>query len=401
MRSDNENEPGVRGARERRETLMSGDSSKPIKNFGKIGEQVLSGIVQSIEAAVVLHDRSLKVVFVNESFKKIYEKEDHEVIGKSPVEFLPDFEREQKEAILRRLRRTLTTGEKSRYHEFTYCSPSGKFRYLLGISIPIFNGRKEITHVMSVIHDLTRRKELEQAAVKAAQLSSIADMAYILAHEINNPLTGIILGLSTLYDNLTQDDNIRTVDSIMKDLKRIQSIVSDFLRPKRKGLNRRPERLPVVAEIIDDILLNLSGQLNHQRIKVVRRLCSDDCGLELDRDEMHRALMNIMLNAVQVLPRDGRIIIRSRVLPGEGPADPARLLLSLTDNGPGIEAQKQDMIFNPFYSSKSGGTGLGLSICRNIVTAHGGTMEVQSADGRGTTINIFLPTQDKRTEACS
>ena len=380
---------------------MSADEHKPIKNFGKIGEQVLSGIVQSIEAAVVLHDRRLRVVFVNESFKKIYEKQDHEVIGKSPVEFLPDFEKEQKGAILRRLRRTLATGKKSRYHEFTYCSPSGKFRYLLGISIPIFNGKQEITHVMSVIHDLTRRKELEQAAVKAAQLSSIADMAYILAHEINNPLTGIILGLSTLYENLTQDENIRTVDSIMKDLKRIQSIVNDFLRPKRKGLQRRSERLSVLGEIIDDILLNLSGQLNRQGIRVKRDLCRDDRELLLDRDELHRALLNILLNAIQALPVDGGIEIRSAVQPGGEPGAPDRLLLSLADNGPGIETQKQDMIFNPFYSSKNGGTGLGLSICRSIVTAHGGSMEVDSVPGRGTTVKVFLPIQDRRRTECN
>ena len=92
----------------------------------------------------------------------------------------------------------------------------------LGSSIPIFDEENELRHVMSIIRDITPQKALEQEAVKAAKLSSVQDMAYALAHEINNPLTGIKLGLSTLYDTLKKTENIQVLDSVMKDLNRIQ-----------------------------------------------------------------------------------------------------------------------------------------------------------------------------------
>jgi len=96
-----------------------------VEPFEKISERILSGIVQSIEAAVVLHDRDLKVVFINEAFKEIYEVGEQDVMGRSPMEFLPDSEESQKKAIYSRLEKMLNTGVKSPYHEFPFCSPLG------------------------------------------------------------------------------------------------------------------------------------------------------------------------------------------------------------------------------------------------------------------------------------
>ncbi|GAH30752.1 unnamed protein product, partial [marine sediment metagenome] len=86
--------------------------------------------------------------FVNDSFEKIFEIKRADAVGKSPMEFLPDFEKRHKDAIFSRLRNTLETEVRSKYHEFSYCSPSGKFRHLLSISIPIFDHNGAITHVM-------------------------------------------------------------------------------------------------------------------------------------------------------------------------------------------------------------------------------------------------------------
>jgi signal transduction histidine kinase len=226
-------------------------------------------------------------------------------------------------------------------------------------------------------------------------------MAYILAHEINNPLTGIILGLSTLNDNLNEEENVRTVDSIMKDLKRIQSIVNDFLRPKRKNFQKETLKISVLSDIIDDIMLHLSGQLSRQQIVVERDLCQDEYDLVLDRDGIHRAVLNIMLNSVQALPRGGKIEVASTIVPAENPVEPDFLLLRLVDDGPGITKAKCEMLFKGNYTSRTGGTGLGLTICRNIIRAHGGSLEIDSVAGQGTTVKIFLPVKKGETLACN
>ncbi len=372
---------------------MKDDGRDPIRRFGKIGEQVLSGIVQSIEAVVVLHDRKLEVVFVNDAFEGIFEIKGEDVIGRSPMDFLPDFDAKHKEAILSRLRNTLKTGVKSPYHEFPYYSPSGKYRHLLAISIPIFDQEKEITHVMSVIHDLTRRKELEQEAVKAAKLSSVADMAYTLAHEINNPLTGIKLGLSTLYDSLKIEENIQVLDSVIKDLNRIQEIVHSFLKARRHQSRLKKQNLTVIGDIIDDVLFHLSGQLDLQNIGADKQLCDEDSCILIDRDEIHRVLLNVFLNAIQATPEKGRIVVSTEVsIPHENSEhDKSFLRISLADTGSGIDPKKRQEIFSPFYSSKSEGTGLGLNICKKIIFAHNGFMDVESDKGKGTTVKIYLP----------
>ncbi|MBL7202795.1 MAG: PAS domain S-box protein [Desulfobacteraceae bacterium] len=367
---------------------MREHGKEPIRQFGKISEQVLSGIIQSIEAAVVLHDRKLKVVFVNDAFESIFEIKGGNAIGRSPMEFLPVFDKRHKEAIFSRLENTLKTGNRSGYHEFPYCSPTGKYRQLLAISIPIFDNKNEITHVMSVIHDVTRRKELEKEAVKAAKLSSIADMAYTLAHEINNPLTGIKLGLSTLYESLEKEENIKVVDSVMKDLNRIQSTVYAFLKARKKPSQMKKEELSITAHIIDDVLFHLSGQLDLQGIKVDKNLCRNDSYILIDQDGIHQVLLNVLLNAIQATPEHGKITISTKVTPRN---NKPFLCISLADTGIGIEKSQCQEAFRSFYSSKPGGIGLGLSICKNIVASHEGFMELESDRGNGTIVRIYLP----------
>ena len=372
---------------------MGKDEKNTIKRIGKISEQVLSGIVQSIEAAVVLHDRELRVVFVNDSFERVFEIPAKEAMGRSPMDFLPEFDERHKEAIFSRLQKTLMTGVKSPYHEFSYGSPSGKYRQLLAISIPIFDDKREITHVMSVIHDVTRRKELEQEAVKAAKLSSVADMAYTLAHEINNPLTGIRLGLSTLYDGLRKEENIQILDSVIKDLNRIQNTVHGFLKARKKPTRLKKEKLSIIEDIIGEVLFHLSGQLDIQNIEVQKNLSSGDSHILIDRDGIHRVVLNVLLNAIQAIRREGKITISSTIPSREedGMGKEPLLCISVADSGVGIEQEKSQEVFKPFYSSKPGGTGLGLSISKNIISAHSGYMAFESEKGKGTTVRIYLP----------
>ena len=372
---------------------MAEEEKNTIKRIGKISEQVLGGIVQSIEAAVVLHDRDLKVVFVNDSFEKVFEIPAQDAMGRSPMDFLPEFDERHKQAIFSRLQNTLVTGVKSPYHEFSYCSPSGKYRQLLAISIPIFDNNREITHVMSVIHDVTRRKELEQEAVKAAKLSSVADMAYTLAHEINNPLTGIRLGLSTLYEGLKKEENIQILDSVMKDLNRIQNTVHGFLKARKKPTHLKREKFSIIEDIIDDVLFHLSGQLDIQNIKVQKQLSNGGFHLLMDRDGIHRVVLNVLLNAIQAIRGEGKINISTSISSKEEDSieEVPLLCISVADSGVGVEREKNQEVFKPFYSSKPGGTGLGLSISQNIISAHSGYMTFESERGKGTTVRIYLP----------
>ena len=263
-----------------------------MKDLTVLEDQVFYSVVQSINSAVILHDRQLKVIFVNDVFEVIFDIKKKDALGKSPMEFLPDFDATHREAIQTRLRKTLKSGKRSPYHEFIYYSPAGNLRHLLAISIPVFNTKKEITHVMSLIHDLTLRKELEKEVLKAAKLSAVADMAYTLAHEINNPLTGIKLGLSTLYDGLEKSENIQVLNSVMKDLNRIQGTVNAFLREKKNQILLKKGMSGIINDIFEDALFHLSGQLNLNHIEVRRSFCRENRPIVLDRDRLYEVFLN-------------------------------------------------------------------------------------------------------------
>lgn len=362
------------------------------KKLTKISDQVLNGIVQTIDAAVVVHDRQLKVLYVNSAFKDIYEIREEDVLGKTPLEFLPERDKAQKEAIFARLKWTLETGQKSRYDEFNYVSPSGKLRDLVSISIPITSKGKVVSHVMSVIHDLTARKQLEQEAVRAAKLSSVAEMAYTIAHEINNPLTGIKLGLSTLRESLNKEENLQIVDSIVKDLNRIQVAVQSFLKSNRIPISLKKVKLNDIGEILRRVLFHLSLQLELKRIAVRKKLTRSDSTVLLDPDRLHQVFLNILLNAVEAIPEKGTITVSSRLMPPQktGMTFP-HLQIAVADTGQGIPPHHVNRIFEPFYTTKLGGSGLGLHVCREIVHAHGGALHVESELGRGTKVTIRIP----------
>jgi signal transduction histidine kinase len=218
-------------------------------------------------------------------------------------------------------------------------------------------------------------------------------MAYTLAHEINNPLTGIKLGLSTLYESLKKEENIQVLDSVMKDLNRIQEIVHSFLKVRKHQSRLKKENLTVIGDIIDDVLFHLSGQLDLQNIGADKHICNEDSCILIDRDGIHRVLLNVFLNAIQATPAKGRIVVSTEVSTAHetSESDKAFLRISLTDTGSGMDPNQRQEIFSPFYSSKSEGTGLGLNICKNIISAHSGFMEVESDKGKGTTVKIYLP----------
>lgn len=362
-----------------------------------VKESFLSGIIQSINGVIILHDLSLNVVFVNDAFETVFEIGKADALGRSPMEFLPEVDRPHKDAIVRRLKKTVKKRTKSPPHEFVYISPQKNYRYLQAFSLPVYNEEMDLTYVMSIIWDITRQKELEQKAVKAARLSSIQDMAYSLAHEINNPLTGIKLGLSTLRGNLRKSENVQVLDYVMKDLNRIQKTVGCFLKAGKDQYYFEVEPASVVGHIIEDVLFNLAGQLDLQDIRVEKDICCPAAVIALDRDRIHQVLLNVMLNAIQAITGTGTITIEMRInkppegFDGRGPF----IRISIADTGGGILPQHKETVFRPFFSLKDGGTGLGLRICKQVVSAHKGFLEIKSVLEKGTQVDIYLPVSEK------
>lgn len=376
-----------------KECQMGNSTEDQKKGTGWVDERILSGIVQNIDTAILLHNRQLQVVFSNEIFEKLFEINREDLYGSTAYEFMPEFDGQTKSVIESMLRHTFKAGEKSLPYEFSYYSPSEKM-YKLAVSlVPITDGKRAITHVMSLIQDISHIKKLQKEAVMAAKLSSITDMAYTLAHEINNPLTGITLGLNKLHDILEETENVKILDSVIRDLNRIQGFVNSFLRARKTPFQLKKERVAILGDIIDDVAFHLSRQLSTKEICFEQCEWDDEFSIQVDRDRMYQMFLNTFLNAIKSIPERGTIQVSKRIV-ASVPAIEVMgpfLCVSFVDTGPGIDPKHKVEIDKMLQNSKPNGTGMGLSICKDIISSHNGFMALDSQLGQGTTIRFYLP----------
>lgn len=368
---------------------MNSNAEAQVSGIEHINTKILLAIIHEMHLALILHDAQHRVVFVNKTAETMFEGSFAEAYGMTPKEF----GRHEVQELTQALNDSLETGTKSPYLEFPYQTRSGKYRYLKGCSVPIQDSQGQVTHAAILIQDMTRSHQLEGEAIMAAKLSSIADMAYNLAHEINNPLTGIKLGLSTLNRALEKHENINVLKSVMKDLNRIQGITNSFLQARKSPFRPKRARLNLIAGIIEDVEFHLSGRLIAKGITIEKCTWDDDLYVFVDRDRMYQVFLNSFLNAIHAITAIGTITIRKRIVSesfNKHSISPM-LCISIADTGTGLDPSHKKELFERFHSSRPGGSGLGLYICKDIISAHSGKMELESEAGKGTTVKIYLP----------
>ena len=231
------------------------------------------------------------------------------------------------------------------------------------------------------------REQAELQVMKAEKLAMIGRLAAGVAHEINNPLGGILLYSNLMLEDMSADDPQReTLENIVKETDRCKSIVRgllDFARQREPN----PE-LGRVEETIESVLLLLEQHALFHNISVEKRFDDNLPMISFDKSQMQQVFMNIILNAAESMDGDGKIRIDVTLS-----VDGKQVLLSFTDTGHGIPKQNLEKLFEPFFTTKKPGegTGLGLSISYGIVRKHGGTIEVSSEVGKGTTFTVSLP----------
>ena len=228
---------------------------------------------------------------------------------------------------------------------------------------------------------------MQARVVQSERLASLGMLAAGVAHEINNPLGGILaLTALTLEDLKGADPNRENLEEVVKQTQRCRDIVKGLLEFARHSeVNME---LVDLNKILQDTLSLVSKQAQFLNVTVVRNW---DLQLPLvmaDKSQLQQVFMNILVNAVQAMEEKGTITLTTR--PG-APDNSVEVLIS--DTGHGIPPERIDHIFDPFFTTKGSGqgTGLGLSIAYGIITSHRGTILVESEAGKGCTFTIRLP----------
>jgi signal transduction histidine kinase len=241
-----------------------------------------------------------------------------------------------------------------------------------------------IVGFLYVLKLLQRTRRLEAEAQLADRLAYIGTLASGLAHEIRNPLNAMNMNLQLLEEELPspQSDTRELLETTRGEIGRLDRLVTSFLayaRPSPLALERRR-----LSAVLDELVQFLRAEFTRHGVELRANYPADLPELPIDEGQIKQALMNILINARQVL-KPGQTVELSA-----GPSGEGEVMIRISDNGPGIEPEALARVFEVFYSTRSGGTGLGLPIAQRIVEAHGGRIEMDSSPGHGTTFRIFL-----------
>ena len=229
-----------------------------------------------------------------------------------------------------------------------------------------------------------REKELMERKLHEAQrLTSLGTLAAGVAHDVRNPLNAIKLLSSHALDQLRAEDPAeKPLRTIRQEVDRLEEIVSSFMSLAReRELSPEPRH---ADQLLRDCIDLLAKDAESRRVRMSAELRGGDLKLLLDEQEWKRAVLNILLNALEACPPDGRVRIFSRVTDVD-------YEIEVRDDGAGLDKEAIERAFEPYFTTKPGGTGLGLSITRGIIEAHGGGISMSSSEGQGCQALIRMP----------
>ena len=244
--------------------------------------------------------------------------------------------------------------------------------------------------VDSMAHAMAERKELLELATRqemgrSEQLASVGRLAAGVAHEINNPLTGVLAFADMLREKENMDEqDQQDLELIIRETKRVREIVRGLLDFARETpFVQKPVD---INELIRQTLRLLGKREAFQNIYLVEDLSDHLPLVSADQNQLQQVLLNLTLNACEAMADGGTLMVGTST-------DLGRVVFKVTDTGCGISPREIAKIFDPFYTTKpvGKGTGLGLSVSYGILQQHGGTLEVESELGMGSTFIVTLP----------
>ena len=344
-------------------------------------------IVASIRSGLVTTDLKGRIFTFNVAAQEITGYQEETIRGQDASILFG----EMKDHIAETLQ-ALERGQRSPRFETNCLTPDG-MRIRLGYSLsPLSSEAGEITGMVITFQDLTQVRSLEETSRRQDRLAAIGRMAASIAHEIRNPLAAMRGSIQMLRSEMDADSSqTELMEIILRESDRLNRIITDFLN------YARPRSLTQGRVDVGDLLHQTFSLMRHSpeigpNQSIVEELPGEPLFAEADENQLKQVFWNLARNALQAMPDGGTL--RATL---EKNSD-NRLRIAFADTGRGMSPDQVEHLFEPF-SSTTGGTGLGLSIVYQIIRDHGGTINVRSLVGQGTTITVELPVAAQNGDA--
>lgn len=235
------------------------------------------------------------------------------------------------------------------------------------------------------------RSSLERSRsqlLQSEKLASVGKLAASVAHEIRNPLTAMKMWLFSIRKTVGHDPELdHSFDIVSEEMGRLESIVRNFLEFSRPPALKL--RSQCVSEVLDKTLELACHQIEEKKIDLEYEAATGLPQVMADREQLKQVLINLLANAVEATPEEGRIRVQATV-EGDRQNGPM-VVVRVQDSGPGIPEEVQRRVFEPFFTTKEQGTGLGLCIAAQIMGRHGGRLALESSNGQGTSFAAWIP----------
>jgi len=254
----------------------------------------------------------------------------------------------------------------------------------------LYQSGQEIGSV-GIFTDLREKKKLEKQLLRTEKLSSLGKLSAGIAHEINQPLTGVLTFAHLLLKKFKEDEKTRRdLEIIVRETTRIKNIVQGILDfSQERAMQKRARR---IEEILDDTLEIIIHQEKFFGIKLEKQYNPNVPLIVVDENRIEQVFLNIIFNAVEAMKGTGTLVIKTR-------KSNHCVEIDFSDTGPGIPEAILDWIFDPFFSTKDSteglGMGLGLAVSYGIIKNHNGDIQVTSTPGKGTTFTVRLPLHEE------
>jgi PAS domain S-box-containing protein len=340
----------------------------------------LDQIMSSLQDGLMLFTRDSRVVLVSAAVERFLGRSRGELLGRNVKEIFAS------ESVLGsmmldafRLHHNLEQRELE--------MPNGR---RVQISLDFIHEKGTQIGALLTMRDAESARRIEDEIELSRRISASGRVTRGVAHEVKNPINAIVLHLQLLRNKLQLIDpdtsrHVDIIDSEIHRLDRVVQILVDFTRPRDLHLEDTDLRL-----VLDEVLLLASPDAAQHGVKIVRELPDEAMAVKVDVDFIKQAMLNVVLNGVQAMPKGGTLTIAAH-------RNDDTVVTEVRDQGTGIPASVQDKIFELYFTTKETGSGIGLAQTYQIMQWHYGSVEFESTEGQGTTFRLRLPLAEQRS----